>query len=503
MKKLIFIYLLLGLSATLQAQHIKAYKSSSQTDTPNLEWIITDIQDTISEPDIFRAPHDAQSFEQIETQTYFFNSADTLLVGIIDTTLTQKGVWKYYIRIPLPGKDNINSDMMFAHNMGYLAPPEAYNLQTHSVGDRNAIELNWEVRNPATILSQSIYRSRSYEDGYELIARLAADTRSYIDQVDRANEAWFYFILIHAYFGYQPPSARIHGLSTYAEAPLTPFGFTAIKNGKDVVMNWEKTSENTFSYRIYRRENGKDRFYPVGEAFYLPGDHLSRTDSNVINDSIISLEYYCTAISDGYIESLPTDTAYLYFPENIVVIPPVELDYVLEPDGQIRLLWTAADIFSNIIGYNLFRLDNNGNAIKLNAEPITENSFLDKPKAQEEIIRYQVESLNPGNKPSAIRTSVEVEIVLPHHQLVLSCTQKEDAVLLEWIPLKLDGIKQLQILRQNNGKEAEIIAHISNTISSYTDRQITAKTTYVYSVIAEMEDGQLILVNSGVVVRKL
>ncbi|MCK9448558.1 MAG: hypothetical protein M0Q41_06225 [Bacteroidales bacterium] len=502
MKKLIFIYCLLGLTIVLQAQHIKVFKSSSQTDIPNLEWIITDIQDSISELEIFRAPHDAQSFEQIETQTYFFSYADTLLIGIVDTTLTQKGVWQYYIRIPMLEKDTINSDIMFAHNMGYLAAPEVYHLQAQSAQERKAIELNWEVRNPATILSQSIYRSRNYDDGFELVTRLGANARSFTDEVSRANEPWFYFIMIHDYFGYQPPSTRVYGISTYAEAPLTPYGFTAIQNGKDVVLNWEKTSDNTFSYRIYRRENGKGKFYPVGEPFYLPGDKLTRTDSHAINDSILSLEYYCTAISDGYIESLPTDTAYLYFPENIVVIPPAEFDYVMEPDGQIRLFWTAADVFSNIIGYNLFKVGSDSIARKINAEPIMENSFLDKPDTQEEIITYQVESLNPAGKPSALRTSITVERSNPQYQLLLSYTQKEDRIMLEWIPLRLEGIKQLHMMRQSGDEDALLLAKIPNERAFYTDQKVKRKTTYVYTVVAEMEDGRQIMVNSGLIVRK-
>ena len=74
--------------------------------------------------------------------------------------------------------------------------------------------------------------------------------------------------------------------------------------------------------------------------------------------------------------------------------------------------------------------------------------------------------------------------------------------MLEWIPLRLEGIKQLHMMRQSGDEDALLLAKIPNERAFYTDQKVKRKTTYVYTVVAEMEDGRQIMVNSGLIVRK-
>jgi hypothetical protein len=502
MKKLWIICWFVFLPVAMQAQVVRAKSSNSQTNTPSLQWEIPGNQDTILDFKIYRSPHNQDAFEQIKTSQFFNHLGDTLTLGVIDTTLTTKGIWQYYIQIQTPEGTSRNSEILFAHNFGHLAPPEVFNLRTKPVRGEKAIELTWELRNPVTVVTQAIFRSRNFDEGFELVTRLPAEARSYVDQVSRANEPWFYFILIHDFFGYQPPSVRVHGFSTHAETPLRPLEFSALRQGQHVNLNWRKMGDNIFGYQLYRRENNTGDFSPLGAPFYLPGELISATDSLPVSDSVISLEYYCVSISDGYLESVPSDTTLVFFPENILASPPAEVDFSFENEGQIRLFWTTDDPIQGASGYNVYRKVNGNPPVKINTEPIWENTFLDTKIKEQGEITYQVEALNLAGKPSARRTEVSLENQLRQTRLVLSCSQAGNNILLQWVPLSLEGVKNLRIMRQTNDDEPALLTTVANESGTYTDNRTTPETAYVYYVIAEMTDGRLIMVNNGVSVSR-
>ncbi|MFN3556283.1 MAG: hypothetical protein ACK4VN_10000 [Bacteroidales bacterium] len=501
MKTIATLLCIILLPAIVPAQQLRGLRSNSQSDLPRLQWWTNNLNDTLRVK-VFRAPHNEETFTEIQTWQTWFYVSDTLVVEITDTTLARKGIWQYYLEAHTRDGKTILSDILFAHNLGYLAPPEVLNLRTRPARDTRAIELQWEVRNPSTIVSQNLFRSHDFDEGYQWVTRLPAHARSYTDEVPRANEPWFYFIVIQDFFGYQPAGIRVHGFATFAEKPFAPSGFVARREQQDVVLSWSITGENIFGYRIYRRENGTGGFSPLGGPFYLPGKDLMKTDLQAIGPETRSLEYYMVSISDGYIESAPTDTLILYIEENLVVAPPPELDCLVQNDGTVLLLWSPAPDFSGIMGYNVYRAHDGEEYQRLNPSPLAENRFVDQHPPANREISYQVESINPGGKPSSTRTTSSLQHHPPQIKLVLSCRQVRSGIQLEWVPLKVDGIRGLQILRQENNEEPVLLTRIANERGTYTDTRTSPETSYVYIMVAEMTDGRLIVVNDGVVVSR-
>ncbi len=85
---------------------------------------------------------------------------------------------------------------------------------------------------------------------------------------------------------------------------------------------------------------------------------------------------------------------------------------------------------------------------------------------------------------------------------MLSCSQTGNNILLQWVPLSLEGVKNLRIMRQTNDDEPSLLTTVANQRGTYTDNRTTPETAYVYYVIAEMTDGRLIMVNNGVSVSR-
>jgi hypothetical protein len=497
MKKILIITTIILVPLLSKPQQVTGYQSSSRSNHPAVTWIASGLPDTIAF-DVFRAPHGTQRFQQIYTWQNHFLRSDTLFLIITDTTLTEKGIWEYHVRLNLPDGRTLNSEVMMAHNMGYIPPPRIVNLETAPVADQKAITLTWELRNPETVVNQSIYRSYRFEDGYELIATVSSQTRQYTDPVSRSNEPWFYFILIKDFFGYQPPGVRVFGISEYAEQPFPPQDFSAATTGDDIAFNWRKVGDNIFNYRLYRRVNQQGWFFPVGDPFFIPGANISKTIPAGLTDETTSLEFYCTSISDGYIESSPSDTVQLYFPANVVVLPPAQVDHIVNADGTVTLLWPAREDGA-VAGYNVYRGMGDTPFQKLNSEPLLENIFHDQPVGVTGKIIYQVESVNIAGKPSALRTEVVVEREPMVVKLVLSCSQVRNGIQLEWAPLSLEGIKTLQIYRQKDDNEPSLLSRVENSRGTYTDSRAVAGETYIYIVMAEMNDGRVIMVNDGVI----
>jgi hypothetical protein len=126
-----------------------------------------------------------------------------------------------------------------------------------------------------------------------------------------------------------------------------------------------------------------------------------------IADNITQIEYYVTSISDGYVESNPSDTVLIVFPENETVLPPPILDHIADASGTVTLLWPVPET-NAVTGYNIYRRTEEGITEKLNDEPVMENFFRDTTFTKTGNTIYQVESLNRGGKPSTLRTETTV-----------------------------------------------------------------------------------------------
>jgi len=479
------------------AQQIKGYQSSSESSFPSVTWIATQLPDTIPF-EVFRAPHRSENFTQIATLKNRFTRGDTLFLIMTDTTLTEKGIWQYIIRINTPEGRILNSEVMMAHNLGYIPPPRIVNFRTAPTPGQKAISLSWELRNPETVVNLAIYKSYQFDDGFELVTTLPSTAREYTDAVTRANEPWFYFILIQDYFGYQPPSVRVYGVSDYAGQPIPPQDFSATRNGNYISFTWRKVGDDIFNYRLYRRTNQTGKFFPVGNPFFIPGRHISFRDSVEITDDITHLEYYATSLSDGYVESNPGDTVMIFIPENEVVPPPKELDLVADGSGNITLLWTAVENGA-VAGYNVYRKTENGPFEKLNQELLSVNTYRDQTLAIPGDIIYQVESVNQGGKPSRLRTEATTVFQPQQIKLVVSCMHTRNGLQLQWVPLETTDIEKLQIFRQKNDEEPVLLTTIENSRGTYTDTQTENETAYIYTFLAETKNGHTIMVNDGVI----
>ncbi len=166
-------------------------------------------------------------------------------------------------------------------------------MTAHPVKDHKAIRLEWELREARSLQGIAVFRSTSYEDGYELVAQLPGEAREYTDMVPRSNEPYFYFLILRDFFGYQQPG-RLSWLQSYAREPMSPVNTAVILSAR--AWHGGRASAMT-SLAIISTAKPAVR-HVLQESRPIIG-HIQRPlylDTLPLTDEGDVVSYYCTAV---------------------------------------------------------------------------------------------------------------------------------------------------------------------------------------------------------------
>jgi hypothetical protein len=500
MKTIFIIIAALAMPLLGATQNILSWKSVSELNRPELTWYTLN-KNLNPDFETWRAPVGSKEFKKIGTLRRASSDGDTLFFHIIDTTLTVKGLFQYYVK----AKDNRDtacySEVMYGHNLGFLPKPQVISFTATSAKNSKALDLDWKVNYNFTVKALALFRSRSYDKGFELVAILPPDTTHYRDLVPVSNEAYFYFIQIRDFFGYQLPSAVIHGICTYGGKSYPPQNFKASVQLESVALSWKTVGHNVTGYRVYKSMDASGTFRQAGPLVPASDSVVRYTDTAVHAPGLTSARYYAVTVSDSYLESNHTDTLTVPLLWNLAVTPPREVDYTLDSTGLIRLFWTPAGGNSDIMGYNVYLIPSGLTPKKLNASllPADGNTFLDKESGYGKF-EYAVEAVSVAGKPSALRSYVTAERPLKEFHLVVSAQQTGNNIDLTWVNPDLPALDALYFYRQAGDQPAAMRSMVKPDKQTWTDAGILPGESYTYTVVAEYKDGVRILVNDGILV---
>jgi hypothetical protein len=506
MKQILWLILSLLVADIASAQVPRAFRSDSEGSVPRLEWYIAGAHDSIPF-EVFRGISGDEKFVKIRPVKLQRLQGDTTILVVFDTTAKGADIFSYYIDIELDNK-SFRSEVMFAHTMGYLAPPQVVDFTASPAKDHKGIVLQWRLNNQRTVLGLSLYRSSSYDGDYELVARLSGDATEYTDEVPVANEPWFYFLQIRDFFGYQPPSPRIHGFTHFAEVPYPPQNTGVQHSLQGNTIRWRGVGTNIIGYHLYRKVYDRAGFVRIYSQIPVQGEWVTLTDTVPLPGGCTTVWYYATAVSDGFAESPPGDTVVVDLSLFQPVVPPRELEAIAGGGGDVLLIWTTQEQDVAVAGYNLYRRTLNREAVlheeRLNRDQIavSQNYFTDTTAQLRTHYQYTVESVNHAGNPSALRTSATFLSDLVDLVLLLSATQEKAGITLQWKALSDSDIINLHIYRQTGDATPVKLTTKPNADGSWTDNKTTPGTSYIYRVDAEDSNGMIINVNDGFFVRR-
>ncbi len=504
MKKyfLVIIIIFAVASTNLWAQRIYALKSENSIGAPRLQWYTTDKVDSTSFS-VYRTAIKTIDFQPVSPLKRSYTKGDTLFFLVADTTLTEKALYQYFITLPYHNDSVARSEILYAHNMGILPSPKIVNFKAESAKDKKAINLSWKLNYNFSVNTISIFRSTKYDDGYELLTRLSGDAEKYTDRVETANEAYYYYFIIHDYFGYQSPSVRYHGISTYKEKPLPPFN-AKISNTENIInLSWKRLDNNIVGYKVYRRINQTGKFYQLDKMFYTPENQVTYTDTTVKALKNKDIEYYIVAISDGFVESSASDTLLTHIKGEILKSAPKQCDFVFDSLNRIMLIWTSQENDPEVKGYNVYKTDVTGNRVKLNNGLIAYNInyFIDENNTKEKGANYEVETVSITNTPSINRATVKVNNHYLTEHLILSLDRTAKGISIKALPLSDKNIKEILLFKQTNTGKPKKLATLQPNKITFTDINVKPGEIYNYSALAVYKDKTQEVVNGGVIMR--
>jgi hypothetical protein len=496
MKTTYFICLFL-FPSILFGQAIVLDKSISDSNFPEITWRTTGNIDTM-EFQVFRAGVNESAFAPIHTIQFVepINGGDTTAFVVIDTTLTTKGLYLYYIQV-MRNRQVVKSETAHGHNFGMLPKPRLTSFKATPLKERKAVRLDWAFNYQETINSMSLYRSSSYETGYVKVAELDAGMTSFEDVIPVANEPWFYYMVIHDYFGNQLPGVRIPAFATYAEKPFRPNNIHGEFKTDSIVLDWTNPAENSVGYRVYRSIEGK-QFRLMNEMNQSLAGEVIFIDSSPEIKSTTRLAYFVRNVSDGFLESNSSDTMSFYIPEHEKVLPPDELDFITEQNSNIKLLWTPPSE-GLVLGYNVYLRSPEGKTQKLNTEVLRENHYVDTVFRAEGKYLYAIESVGYANKVSERRTSTTITHYPPNIHVIVDLKKRVDGLEISWKQPLANHITKVMLYKKSDQDPAVLTKSFpAEEDVVYLDTKVSSGNTYLYTLVALMSDNSEIVINDGV-----
>ena len=496
MKK-IYLILLFILPALLSGQSIILNKTISDSEYPEIYWHTTSTPDT-SEFLVFRTSMEKEKPVEIKTIhfSHVLEKTDTTEFVVIDTSLTEKGLYFYFILAKI-GEKEVQSETAMAHNFGLLPKPQIAFFKANPVEDRKAIQLNWKLNFNETVSCIALYRSSSYDTGYIKISDLSADAVSFTDVVTKSNEPWYYFMIIHDYFGEQLPSVRIPAFATFTEIPIRPQNIVGKFSNDSIIIQWKNTGHNIIGFRVYRSLENQ-RFRLINEM----SDNINKDaifiDKEARLKTAIRAKYYVCNLSDGFAESNNSDTLSFYIAEHEPILPPKELDFIINSNGNIKLLWIPPTD-GLLVGYNIYINEENKIPTKLNSQILIQNFFVDSVYRIEGKYIYTVEGVGINNNVSANKIITTVNKYPPNIHVILDLKKQKDGIQISWKHPLNKQIAKLMLYKKY-GQNKSVLKKIfpNNEDVVYLDTKVNTGTNYLYLLIAEMKNGKKVVINSGV-----
>jgi hypothetical protein len=497
MKRFIITLLILVPFITLAQSGIYVKKTVSDLSIPQIIWQTTLKVDS-NDFHIYRATIKEKIFQEINTSYYFkpSDNSDTLELVIFDTTLTDKTIYLYYLKANSKGK-TITSETAMAHNFGYIPSPQIILFKGTPLTDRKAVKLIWKLSYPQTVSSLELYRSNSYDTGYIKVADLAGDMNDYIDVIPVANEPWFYSLVIHTYFGNVITSVRIPAYATFAEKPFKPHNIHGAFSNNSIILDWTNVGKNIVGYRVYR-SIGDRPFLLINNMGNGIGEKIIFTDTSEEVKTGLKLSYYVRNVSDGFVESNSSDTLSFYLVEHELVLPPEQVDYVLDKNENPKFMWVQPKK-GYTTGYNVYMTSPDGKTIKLTDTVLANNSFTDTVYRSQGKYKYEFEGVGFKNKTSDLKFPIVIYRYNPRIHIIIDLKKSSNGIAVSWKHPLNAHIKKLLLYKQS-GKTKPVLlnSYPPDKDISVTDKNVTKGNTYLYSLKAQMVNGDEIIINEGV-----
>lgn len=311
----------------------------------------------------YKTPPFEPNYQLVTGINSFVVSGDSILAVFMDTASFQApGVFQYMIRtVDRFGMLGPVSEYGEGSNFTPASEPVMVYFKATGMTDKPAIQLHWRVLNDWRIRSMKLYRSREYNDSFELIGHFSAQDSSYVDPITDVMESYFYYFemddiaqdsLIR--------TATVTSVSEYVIPAEVPDSMTAVAQGAAIKVSWKRAGYQDRGYYVLRTPGYGEPTDIVSPFIPLikGQDHYSWKDTS----SLMADTYYSYAVvseSIGYAKSPATEAVTLRQDVPLFIPAPTDLKLIAQTDTSFLLTWDdlSADESHKHLGYQVFKKD--------------------------------------------------------------------------------------------------------------------------------------------------
>ena len=492
----------------------KVMQAKSGDSTVNIKWSSTFSHDVPYFAFVFRQTAGRGEFHKLPVRILAIHKKDSAYF-LFSEKVNGNSAYRYFIRPAdlLDNEGTLNSDTANVVAVDYRKLPVISSVKTADT--LNGILLTWK-RLPENVLLTGIeiQRSRDSRGDYVAIDTISALSDSYLDKRLLPHTAYYYRLcVLHAG---NSPKEKYYTKASMAKqksdhVPDAPYGLNARTTEKGVHISWKPVNDfDLYAYYVYRGTSMNSKMEIISPSlmdtvFDDNTSNMSRQLDYVYAVKAVSNAGKASSFSEKIAARLPEGKERPLTPGGIRVV---------RTNDHLRIEWE--DVMKNdptILGYILYKHEKENTrlqyaidkpasveATRLKLTPVVngvitvpyfEDTISDNGKRYEYLVsvidKFGVESglSSIASSPSGIG-----KMISPPAQVFARSVK--DGVALQWEQPQQQQVKSFIIYRRLiNEKSFKQIAVLKSTVSNYIDKLPQHNSLYVYTVAAELSNGEI------------
>ena len=449
---------------------------------------------------VYRREGTNGAFEKIHPVVGLSSGAGNLKIIIIDSTISIGSVYQYFVTpVNIFNLEGKNSDTTLCAAYDFTKAFLPSDFKAESSDSLRGIKLTWSPVTFPFVKSIVIERSNIFDSLFTQIAEISNTKNMFVDYNAEPMKKYYYRIKLVGLLNEETHySARIFGMYEDKIPPLPPFELKAkaLKNG--VRLSWVSLEPYIKGFYVYRN-NGVNNKLQVSSKLIQGGDSLI-----VYQDTSSGLKagytymYSVIAENTSHVQSSFSDTVYVRTLIKEKLIPPTNLQAVLEPNG-VQLYWDdMREINKTVIGFFIYKeeISNNKNhtkPVKLDTLLFPEsNNYFDNRITKGMSYKYFVQSVGLNESLSKLSSGIIVKpkIIKPLAPANISAVSTKNGILLKWDKPLDETIKKFTLFRYERGnKPIKLSSFKYMDNNSYLDKTVKKGKLYFYYMISVNSDG--------------
>ena len=441
-----------------------------------LRWYLTstDYMDHIV---VMRKEAGKNEFVETNVKPGYSMRNDSLIVVVNDITIEPYKWYSYYLQpYNFCEEKGATSDTIGAKSAAANELPFAKSIIITPLPAERSLKLDWEMSGEIPVKATYLYRSKNSDGPFQNIAALPAGTNSFVDIVPLANENFFYYMVAETYFGIGVHSATVFGSFTGEDVPMPPQGLVVLPSDSGVLVSWDLDESFILGYHVFRKNGNEDTFRDISGRLSPETQPVVFMDKDTLTP-LRTYEYHVIAISDGFLESEPSNSVSIRMEEGVVP-PPSQLKMIQAFENK-RLLWSdLSETYPWVKEYVvwLFYSDESIDTMFVTVP----RNYLDFSD-EKELLYADVSAISfLGNQSVAARYNPQ-KTTLPTPANVRILDQPQ-GVQIAWDEIMGWKLQEYLIYRESENMEHHKIATVPFGTNKYTDTTAVSGRVYGYSV---------------------